>query len=129
MGMEFGQRQEWNVWDDLQWDLLNYEPHKGIQKLVDDLNSLYKKEPALWRNDFDEYGFQWIDCDDNKNSVISFMRREKTDGEWLVIVANFTPQNLSLIHISEPTRPRLISYAVFCLKKKEFQRLKTLKMI
>jgi len=95
MGMEFGQRQEWNVWDDLQWDLLNYAPHKGLQKLIDDLNSLYKKEPALWRNDFDEYGFQWIDCDDNKNSVISFMRREKTDGEWLVIVANFTPQNHS----------------------------------
>ena len=102
MGMEFGQRQEWNVWDDLQWDLLNYEPHKGIQKLVDDLNDLYKREPALWRNDFDEYGFQWIDCDDNKNSVISFMRREKTDGEWLVIVANFTPQNHSNYRIGVP---------------------------
>ncbi len=102
MGMEFGQRQEWNVWDDLQWDLLNYEPHKGIQKLVDDLNTLYKKEPALWRNDFDEYGFQWIDCDDNKNSVISFMRREKTDGEWLVIIANFTPQNHSNYRVGVP---------------------------
>jgi len=102
MGMEFGQRQEWNVWDDLQWDLLNHEPHKGIQKLVDDLNSLYKKESALWRNDFDEYGFQWIDCDDNKNSVISFMRREKIDGEWLVIVANFTPQNHSNYRIGVP---------------------------
>jgi len=102
MGMEFGQRQEWNVWDDLQWDLLNYEPHKGIQKLVDELNSLYKREPALWRNDFDEYGFQWIDCDDNKNSVISFMRREKVDGEWLVIVANFTPQNHSNYRIGVP---------------------------
>ncbi|WP_269605042.1 1,4-alpha-glucan branching protein GlgB [Prochlorococcus marinus] len=102
MGMEFGQRQEWNVWDDLQWDLLNFEPHKGIQKLVDDLNTLYKKEPALWRNDFDEYGFQWIDCDDNKNSVISFMRREKTDGEWLVIVANFTPQNHDNYRIGVP---------------------------
>jgi len=102
MGMEFGQRQEWNVWDDLQWDLLNYEPHKGIQKLVDDLNTLYKKEPALWRDDFDEYGFQWIDCDDNKNSVISFMRREKSDGEWLVIVANFTPQNHSNYRIGVP---------------------------
>ena len=102
MGMEFGQRQEWNVWDDLQWDLLNYEPHKGIQKLVDDLNNLYKREPALWRNDFDEYGFQWIDCDDKKNSVISFMRREKTDGEWLVIVANFTPQNHSNYRIGVP---------------------------
>jgi len=102
MGMEFGQRQEWNVWDDLQWDLLNYAPHKGLQKLIDDLNLLYKKEPALWRNDFDEYGFQWIDCDDNKNSVISFMRREKTDGEWLVIVANFTPQNHSNYRIGVP---------------------------
>jgi 1,4-alpha-glucan branching enzyme len=102
MGMEFGQRQEWNVWDDLQWDLLNHEPHKGIQKLVDDLNTLYKREPALWRNDFDEYGFQWIDCNDNKNSVISFMRREKTDGEWLVIVTNFTPQNHSNYRIGVP---------------------------
>jgi len=102
MGMEFGQRQEWNVWDDLQWDLLNYDPHKGILKLVDDLNTLYKKEPALWRDDFDEYGFQWIDCDDKKNSVISFMRREKTDGEWLVIVANFTPQNHSNYRIGVP---------------------------
>ena len=104
MGMEFGQRQEWNVWDDLQWDLLNHEPHKGIQKLVDDLNTLYKREPALWRNDFDEYGFQWIDCDDKKNSVISFMRREKTDGEWLVIVANFTPQNHSNYRIGVPVK-------------------------
>ncbi len=104
MGMEFGQRQEWNVWDDLQWDLLNHEPHKGIQKLVDDLNNLYKREPALWRNDFDEYGFQWIDCDDKKNSVISFMRREKTDGEWLVIVANFTPQNHSNYRIGVPVK-------------------------
>jgi 1,4-alpha-glucan branching enzyme len=104
MGMEFGQRQEWNVWDDLQWDLLNHEPHKGIQKLVDDLNTLYKREPALWRNDFDEYGFQWIDCDDNKNSVISFMRREKTDGEWLVIVTNFTPQNHSNYRIGVPVK-------------------------
>ncbi len=102
MGMEFGQRQEWNVWDDLQWDLLNHEPHKGIQKLVDDLNTLYKREPALWRNDFDEYGFQWIDCDDKTNSVISFMRREKTDGEWLVIVANFTPQDHSNYRIGVP---------------------------
>ncbi len=92
MGMEFGQRDEWNVWDDLQWNLLEYEPHKGIQRLIDDLNKLYKSQPALWKNDFDEYGFQWIDCTDNKNSVISFMRRENVSGEWLIIVANFTPE-------------------------------------
>ena len=91
MGMEFGQRQEWNVWDDLQWELLEFEPHIGIRNLVDDLNKLYKKEPSLWRNDFDPYGFQWIDCNDRSNSVISFMRREKDTNEWLIVVANFTP--------------------------------------
>ncbi len=102
MGMEFGQRKEWNVWDDLQWELLEYQPHKGIQRLVDDLNCLYKAEPALWKNDFDEYGFQWIDCKDNTNSVISFMRRENTTGDWLIIVANFTPESHSSYRIGVP---------------------------
>jgi len=91
MGMEFGQRQEWNVWDDLQWELLEFDPHIGIRNLVDDLNKLYKEEPALWKNDFDPYGFQWIDCNDRSNSVISFMRRENESGEWVIVVANFTP--------------------------------------
>jgi len=102
MGMEFGQRAEWNVWGDLQWDLLNYEPHQGIQKLVDDLNVLYKAEPALWRDDFDQFGFQWIDCNDNRHSVISFMRRESTSGTWLVVVANFTPSSHSNYRIGVP---------------------------
>ena len=60
-------------------------PHKGIRNLIDDLNSLYKNEPALWRNDFDPYGFQWIDCNDKSNSVISFMRRENDTNEWPLI--------------------------------------------
>ena len=102
MGMEFGQRAEWNVWGDLQWDLLNYEPHKGIQLLVDDLNTLYKAEPALWRDDFDQFGFQWIDCNDNRHSVISFMRRESSSGTWLVVVANFTPQSHSNYRVGVP---------------------------
>ena len=102
MGMEFGQRQEWNVWGDLQWDLLNFEPHKGLQRLVDDLNNLYKNESALWKDDFDQYGFQWIDCNDNDHSVISFMRREKDTGEWLVVVANFTPENHSSYRVGVP---------------------------
>ena len=102
MGMEFAQRQEWNVWGDLQWDLLNFEPHQGIQKLVKDLNHLYKSEPALWRDDFDQYGFQWIDCNDNRHSVISFMRRESSSGSWLVVVANFTPESYSNYRIGVP---------------------------
>ncbi len=102
MGMEFGQRQEWNVWDDLQWELLEYQPHLGLQRLTDDLNKLYRSQPALWKEDFNEYGFQWIDCDDNKNSVISFMRREQETGEWLVIVANFTPESHPNYRIGVP---------------------------
>jgi len=102
MGMEFGQRAEWNVWGDLQWDLLNYEPHQGVQRLVDDLNVLYKAEPALWRDDFDQFGFQWIDCNDNRHSVISFMRRESSGGTWLVVVANFTPQSHAEYRIGVP---------------------------
>ena len=100
--MEFGQRAEWNVWGDLQWDLLNYEPHKGIQRLVDDLNVLYKSEPALWRDDFDQFGFQWIDCNDNRHSVISFMRRESSSGTWLIVVANFTPQSHAQYRVGVP---------------------------
>ncbi|MFL0730696.1 MAG: 1,4-alpha-glucan branching protein GlgB, partial [Prochlorococcus sp.] len=102
MGMEFGQRSEWNVWGDLQWELLQHEPHKGLQKLVDDLNIIYKSEPALWRDDFDQYGFQWIDCNDNRHSVISFMRRENSSGSWLVVVANFTPQSHSQYRVGVP---------------------------
>ncbi len=102
MGMEFGQRAEWNVWGDLQWDLLNYEPHVGLQRMVKELNALYKNEPALWQDDFDQYGFQWIDCNDNRHSVISFMRRESTRGSWLVVVANFTPQSHSNYKVGVP---------------------------
>ena len=102
MGMEFGQRAEWNVWGDLQWDLLNYEPHAGVHRMVKELNALYKQEPALWQNDFDQYGFQWIDCNDNRHSVISFMRRESTSGSWLVVVANFTPQSHSHYKVGVP---------------------------
>jgi len=102
MGMEFGQRGEWNVWGDLEWELLQYEPHQGLQRLVDDLNVFYKSERALWGDDFSDFGFQWIDCNDNRHSVISFMRRESTTGRWLVVVANFTPQSHSHYRVGVP---------------------------
>jgi 1,4-alpha-glucan branching enzyme len=69
---------------------------------VDDLNTFYKSEPALWGDDFSEYGFQWIDCSDSTNSVISFMRRESNTGRWLVVVANFTPQSHSHYRVGVP---------------------------
>jgi 1,4-alpha-glucan branching enzyme len=102
MGMEFGQRSEWNVWGDLQWELLQYEPHKALQRMVDDLNVFYKSERALWGDDFNQYGFQWIDCNDSRHSVISFMRRDSGSGRWLIVVANFTPQSHSHYRIGVP---------------------------
>ena len=66
------------------------------------LNKLYKSEPSLWKNDFDPYGFQWIDCNDRENSVISFMRRENETNEWLIIVANFTPNTHDSYKIGVP---------------------------
>ena len=102
MGMEFGQRGEWNVWGDLEWDKLQYPEHQGVVNLVDDLNALYKSEPALWRNDFDSFGFQWIDCDDTNHSVVSFMRRDEKEGNWVVVVCNFTPEGHGNYRIGVP---------------------------
>jgi 1,4-alpha-glucan branching enzyme len=102
MGMEFGQRGEWNVWGDLEWDKLQYPSHQGLLNLVDDLNAFYKSEPALWHNDFDHYGFQWIDCDDTSHSVVSFMRRDEKQGNWVVVVCNFTPEGHGNYRIGVP---------------------------
>lgn len=92
MGMEFGQRSEWNVWTDLQWNLLEYEPHQQLKQFMAAINKLYRSEPALYTQDFDEAGFQWIDCSDTSHSVISFIRRAKDSEEFVVVVCNFTPQ-------------------------------------
>jgi 1,4-alpha-glucan branching enzyme len=92
MSMEFGQWSEWNVWGDLEWHLLQYEPHQQLKEFFCDLNALYKREPALYSMDFEEAGFEWIDCSDNRHSVVSFIRRAKESDEFIVTVCNFTPQ-------------------------------------
>jgi 1,4-alpha-glucan branching enzyme len=91
MGAEFGQRQEWNHDDGLDWTLLNRPLHAGLQHFVRDLNSVYGAEPALHEVDFDPPGFQWIDCNDSENSVVSLVRRAKDSNEFVVAVLNFTP--------------------------------------
>jgi 1,4-alpha-glucan branching enzyme len=90
MGMEFAQWNEWNVWGDLQWELLDFAPHKSLQRFIGDLNGLLKAETALHTLDFSPEGFQWIACDDTNNSVVSFIRRSK-DREFIVVACNFTP--------------------------------------
>ena len=91
MGGEFGQRQEWSEKRELDWALLQYPEHQGIHKLVQDLNALYRGQPALHRNNFSPEGFEWIDCHDSTQSVISYLRKESDDGQVLVVIVNYTP--------------------------------------
>ncbi len=104
MGCEFGQWPEWNHDRGLEWAFIDDAPHRGIRQLVTDLNRLYRHEPALYELDFDPAGFQWIDCNDNENSVISFMRRARDPRDVLVIVLNFTPvvRHSYVVGVPEP---------------------------
>lgn len=89
MGCEFGQGTEWNFNRPLDWYVLDYPHHQGVQTLIKDLNQLYKSEPALYQYDFDHHGFDWIDCHDVQQSIISY--RRKHGDEDLVVILNFTP--------------------------------------
>jgi 1,4-alpha-glucan branching enzyme len=91
MGMEFGQTGEWNVNSDLDWWLLEREPHQQLQQLVKDLHRLYRSEPALYTDDFTNDGFEWIDCHDVARGLISFQRKDKHSDDILVVVCNFKP--------------------------------------
>jgi 1,4-alpha-glucan branching enzyme len=91
MGGEFGQREEWNHEVSLEWHLLAYAPHRGLQNLTMDLNAIYRNEPALHEVDFDWHGFEWLDCNDAEASVLSFVRRAKNPENFIVVVANCTP--------------------------------------
>jgi len=91
MGSEFGQWHEWNYDDQLQWDLLDWDTHRGLQRMVGDLNHLVIAQPALHQIDFDPQGFEWIDCMNRSESVISYIRRGEDPAEWLIVCCNFTP--------------------------------------
>lgn len=90
MGNEFGQRPEWNHDRELEWFVLEYPFHSGLQRWVRDLNTFLRGEPALHEIDFAPAGFAWIDCNDSRQSVLSFCRRGKNPGAILVCVCNFT---------------------------------------
>jgi len=91
MGGEFGQWQEWYHEESLDWHLLEYEPHQGLQRWVKDLNWFYRKECALYELDFENNGFEWMDFGDADSSIISFIRKGKTTKDLLLVVCNFTP--------------------------------------
>jgi 1,4-alpha-glucan branching enzyme len=91
MGCEFGQDREWNYDQSLDWHALDKPLHKGLQRFVQDLNRVYRSEHAMHEVDFDPAGFQWIDCNDSENSVVSFIRRARNADDFVVSVLNFTP--------------------------------------
>ena len=91
MGGEFGQWNEWNCDEELQWDLLQWDTHQGVQKLMADLNRLYRREPALYQVDFQSQGFEWIDCNNYDDSVLTYIRRAADPADFLVVACNFTP--------------------------------------
>jgi len=90
MGNEFAQRQEWRSQHSLDWQLLSSERHRGISHLVTDLNYLYRRHQALHYYDFESRGFQWIECHDSQQSVLSYQR--KSDHQLIVVLLNFTPE-------------------------------------
>ena len=91
MGGEFGQWDEWYHEQGLAWDLLEHPAHQGVQQWVQDLNRLYREEPAMHQLDFSGEGFEWIDFRDADSSVIAFLRKPATGNDFIMIAANFTP--------------------------------------
>ncbi len=90
-GGEFAQSKEWNFQQSLDWHLLEYEFHTGIQNCIRDLNKLYKNYPALYEKQFDHSGFEWLEWNDSENSVLTYMRKGEKAKETLVVICNFTP--------------------------------------
>ena len=92
MGNEFGQFSEWSETRSLDWHLLNFEHHKKLQLYIKELNRFYINNPSMWEKDFDYTGFEWIECNDNEKSIVSFVRRGNQIENELLFICNFTPE-------------------------------------
>ncbi len=92
MGGEIGQWREWVHEESLDWHLLQYEPHSGLQRWVSALNHLYRREPAFYQRDFERDGFEWVDFSDVGQSVISFLRKGRAADDTVLVICNFTPE-------------------------------------
>jgi len=91
MGGEIGQWKEWNHEEGLEWFVLDYPFHRGIRDWVRDLNHLYRNEPALYKLDFSQEGFEWVDFHDWQQSIISFIRKAGEGNQVILVICNFTP--------------------------------------
>ena len=92
MGNEFAQFIEWRDYEPLEWKMLAYETHAGVQRFVRELNHTYLKEKALWDDDHTWEGFQWMDADNAEQGILSFLRKSR-DGEMILCILNFRPES------------------------------------
>ena len=99
MGAELAQTKEWDYQSQLSWDLLQYDDHKNVQKLIQDLNKLYRAEPALYEQSYEEAGYEWVLLDRWEDSIISYKRHDKKKEKSLLVVINFTPVDRDKYHI------------------------------
>ncbi|MDC9508761.1 1,4-alpha-glucan branching protein GlgB [Pseudoalteromonas sp. Angola-4] len=102
MGGEIAQRKEWDHNHSIDWHLLEHKSHRGIQNTVQALNTVYKKSPALYELDSSPAGFEWIDNNNNEQSIFSFVRYAKNAHDFIVVVANFTPVSYQEYEIGVP---------------------------
>jgi 1,4-alpha-glucan branching enzyme len=107
MGSEFGQGTEWNFEEQLDWYVLQYDTHKGVQKTVADLNHLYRTVPALYEKQFEPEGFEWVAHDDSENAVLSYIRRGSSPDTLVIGVFNMTPVPRSKYRIGVPSKGSL----------------------
>jgi len=107
MGCEFGQTTEWRFDGSLDWHLLQFGFHKGIHKLITDLNALYKAYPALYEKQFSTEGFEWINYSDHQNAVIAYIRKGLDPKQQIIVVCNFTPVVREKYRIGLPAKGRL----------------------
>ena len=108
MGNEFGQYEEWNFEQSLDWNLLDFLPHKGMKDFMSALNEFYKSTPALYEKAFSTEGFEWISYEDNENSVLSFIRKGNDAKNDVYVVCNFTPNLLKKYRIGVPSAGKII---------------------
>lgn len=108
MGGEFGQFDEWKDLEDLDWELLNFEMHQKMHQYVKELNHFYLDEKSLWQLDHQEEGFEWIDPDNNEQSIITFIRKAKRKNDYTIILCNFTPKYYADYSIGVPEKGKYI---------------------
>ena len=106
MGGEFGQKREWQHDESLEWHVLQYPLHAGVQQWVRDLNRFYRASPALYELDFSAEGFDWVDSNDSEASVIAFLRKDRAGIAPVLVVCNFTPVPRSNYRLGVPRAGR-----------------------